>query len=77
MAVLTGRDFKNRDKLLSKFREKVKEMAGSDKAPEERVSIASGMAVYDPKTDDHVDKVLKRADEEMYINKRLMKQEEK
>ncbi|MBO4375564.1 MAG: GGDEF domain-containing protein [Lachnospiraceae bacterium] len=74
VSVLQGRDFDDREKLIADFREKLRIIKTSGAPPEEKVSVAFGMAVYDPSADDSIDAVIKRADEEMYINKRQSKQ---
>ena len=76
LAVLQGRDYKNRNRLLEDFRKKVSDSSGSGLSPENKVSVASGMAVYDRQADQSLDMVIKRADEEMYKNKRMMKEQD-
>lgn len=61
---LYGQDFDNREILRKQFMEKL--------TPE--VSIAMGMAVFNPAIDKNIGDLTKRADAEMYINKKLMKQ---
>lgn len=73
VAVLQGRDFKNREKLLKAFDDELKKAAASDLPPEEKVSVAYGMAVYDRENDTSIDLAINRADEKMYINKRMSK----
>lgn len=73
MAILSGEDYEKRDELLAEFRASMEEMSGEDVPVEERVSIASGIAVFDRKTDKNVASVLKRADDLMYENKAVMK----
>lgn len=73
VAVLQGRDFKNREKLLKAFDDELKKAAASDLPPEEKVSVAYGMAVYDRENDTSIDLTINRADEKMYINKRMSK----
>ena len=46
-----------------------------DAKPEERISVASGLAVYNTKDpDETIADTMKRADEAMYRNKKLMKE---
>ena len=73
VAVLQGRDFKNREKLLKAFDDELKKAAASDLPPEEKVSVAYGMSVYDRENDASIDLAINRADEKMYINKRMSK----
>ena len=62
--LLRGSDYENRDELPERLRHS--EDYGN-------VSVACGMAVFDPETDRELRSVLKRADEQMYENKREMK----
>lgn len=68
-ALLLDRDYRDRDELLRVFDEKCKEkrIQGSDAW--EKVDVARGMAVYDPKEDQSVNDVVRRADKIMYENK--------
>ncbi|MCR5255692.1 MAG: GGDEF domain-containing protein [Acetatifactor sp.] len=66
IVVLTGADYEHRDELLDELR-------SLTKAPGADMSFAAGMAVFDPETDGSVNSVFKRADQEMYKNKRAMK----
>lgn len=72
VVVLEGEDLENRDSLMKKLK------AESDNSMEKqdpvhgRISIASGMAVYDSKKDKTVGDVLKRADVSMYNDKKMM-----
>ena len=75
-AVLQGEDFKNRDALLQEFDRQAAAINAAAEHPWERVGLAKGMAVYDPATDTSVESVLKRADERMYQDKALFKQEQ-
>ena len=68
-AVLQGSDYQNRLELVRGFQQKMEKelfIAGA-------VSIASGIADYNPEKDINVSDVFKRADEEMYRNKKSMK----
>lgn len=62
-------DFKNRDELFLKMRDRMKEIASQDPAPEERVSIAGGIAVFENGNDLKVADVFTRADAAMYDDK--------
>lgn len=73
VAVLLGSDYKKRDELLDNLREIVRRNTEKGAPVYENVSIASGMAVYDPKTDTCVNNVFERADTLMYENKGEMK----
>ncbi|MCR4806841.1 MAG: diguanylate cyclase [Lachnospiraceae bacterium] len=74
MVVLSGQDYKDRDRLLKEFRDRLRALSDSDVSPEKKVSVASGMAVCDFAMDKSVDEAIKRADKEMYLNKRKMKE---
>ena len=50
----------------------MKQIGASDLRPEEKVSIAYGMAIYEGEGD-AIDAVVKRADELMYATKKRMK----
>jgi len=73
VAILCSDDYDNRDELLKELRRKVEENEDKDGPAYENVSMASGMALYDPKIDSYVDDVLRRADDLMYENKSMMK----
>ncbi len=73
LTVLQDRDYDNRDVLLRDFEESLKKIAAADLPPEEKASVAYGMAVFDPSADMSVESAIKRADEEMYANKRRLK----
>lgn len=70
VAILKAGDYENREKLKSRMNDLMKSMEENEDICE-RVSIACGIADYKPgeKTTD----VFKRADKEMYENKKLMK----
>lgn len=61
---LYGQDFDNREELYKKFISQLSE----------NISIAMGMAVFNSAIDKNISDVTKRADAEMYITKKLMKQ---
>lgn len=73
-AILLNQDFANREALLRRFDEECAESATIDPAWE-RMSIARGMAVYDPEIDDSMDNTIRRADRLMYENKWASKSE--
>ncbi len=70
-------DYKARDELLAKVKTKMKEIAENAAEPEDRVSVAGGIGVFDPKNDDKVADVFARADAAMYEDKEQMKKENK
>ena len=62
-------DFKNRDELLNFFDEKCADKRKTEPNVWEQVDVARGMAVYDPKEDESISDVVRRADKLMYDNK--------
>ena len=72
-AILKGSDYENRERLIEKFREEVgKANENSDLEPWEKPDAACGYAVYEEQADDAAS-VFKRADENMFKNKKEMK----
>ena len=69
-AIMSGQDYENREALIRTIRETsmahTKQKAG--------VIIASGMALFDPRADHTVADVFKRADTQMYVNKKELKE---
>ena len=68
-ALLLNNDYKNREELLREFDEKCLEKCSIEQDAWEKVSVARGMAVYDPKEDESVNDVVRRADKVMYEHK--------
>ncbi|MBR0235475.1 MAG: GGDEF domain-containing protein [Clostridia bacterium] len=73
VAILVGSDYEMRSALLEKFRGKILDNVKKGEPVYENVSVASGMAVYDPENDKCLEDVFKRADAEMYENKKMIK----
>ncbi|MBO4548342.1 MAG: diguanylate cyclase [Abditibacteriota bacterium] len=73
--ILRGEDYASRDELLDRFREARAEICGAAKNEWDQVSVTAGIAVYDPQTDPSVIDVARRADRQMYENKRRRKAE--
>ena len=69
VAVLTERDYTNKDKLFSQLKKLVLDNNRTGKGP----IIASGMSVFDSSTDSKVSDVFERADTMMYKNKKELK----
>ena len=69
-AIMSGQDYQNREALIRTIRETsmahTKQKAG--------VILASGMALFDPRADHTVADVFKRADAQMYVNKKELKE---
>lgn len=73
ITILSGRDLLNGKKLLNSFYMRMKETREEGKLPQDKVSIAAGLAVYDEDQDHNYHDVFKRADSMMYRNKELIK----
>ena len=69
VVVLQGHDFANRESLLSAL----KEESYNNKIHRSGPVVACGMSVFDPETDSDFSCVLKRADKNMYKNKKEVK----
>ena len=67
--LLEDSDYENRDALLNEFDRRCVEKQKQKTNAWEKVSVARGMAAYDPKEDDMVYDVVRRADRLMYENK--------
>ncbi len=75
VVVMENDDYENREILLKSLKEEMAELATKDLPIYEKISIASGMAVYNPESDFHISEVFSRADAAMYENKASMKKE--
>ncbi len=73
VVVLQGEDYENRDEKLVMLRKHIAESEKIDDYISGKASLASGMAIYDPNTDRSVADIVKRADKNMYENKKQMK----
>lgn len=74
VVVAENQDYKNLEKNVDNFRACIDHsMNDTDLEPWERTNAAIGYAVYDPGKDLGIEDTLKRADEQMYENKRAMK----
>jgi GGDEF domain-containing protein len=74
VAVLRGGDYENRNLLLSKIKSSFRESSDDmSRKPWERYSAAAGMAEHLPGDDETAQDVLKRADIEMYNDKKRIK----
>ena len=72
--MLTGEDYEKRAKNVKALNKKMSPYSDTLPLPEDYVSIACGIAVFDPETDTTVADVIKRADEEMYKDKAAKKE---
>ncbi len=77
VVVLQGDDYKDRDALFAKLKKKMADIAATDPTPEETVSIAGGIGVFERGKDNKFADVVARADSAMYDDKQRMKQEGK
>ena len=68
IAILEGKDYENQDELLAGFEKQVLENLG-----QERSVVAFGCSRFDPKQDKNIQKVFERADENMYLKKKELK----
>ncbi|MCR4786466.1 MAG: diguanylate cyclase [Lachnospiraceae bacterium] len=67
--ILTGSDYEKRESLL----EKIKEESLANKRSRSGPTVACGMAVFDPGSDNEFSDVFERADNLMYKNKKELK----
>ena len=72
VALLEGKVLAQKDELLKTFISEMNKLRNSDLPPEEKVSVAYGMA-YMSNPSKSVDDVVKEADERMYETKKKMK----
>ena len=73
--ILRNDDYENREELIRSFHEKAEEISASTPNKWEQVSIAMGVAEYDPQSDLLVIDTVRRADRIMYADKRERKQD--
>ena len=74
---LRNEDYQNRKELIELFEKNAGEICASAANKWEQVSVAIGMAEYGLQTDASVDDVIRRADKNMYENKRTRKETNK
>lgn len=74
VVILTGEDYAKREELANQFEADRRDACAVAENPWEQVHVAVGIAVYDPNVDQSIDDTLKRADELMYENKRIVKE---
>lgn len=73
VVILRNQDFENRVELLTKLRMEMDVPVDEKNEAFEKISLASGLAVYDPQKDKDFQSVFERADGEMYKAKVAMK----
>lgn len=69
--ILSGKNYENREALMQTIRE----ASMTHKKKKARDTVASGIALYDPQEDHTVADVFKRADQDMYANKKELKEQ--
>ena len=75
IVILKNADYQNIESLVRRFKDKIRIASGDRTAsPWDRVSAAIGYALYDETLDRGTESVLARADKEMYICKKAMKE---
>ena len=72
--VLMHEDYENKDALEERFKEEQDKIRMTAKNAWHRISVAIGIADYDPQLDSSIQDTLKRADQQMYQSKRREKQ---
>lgn len=73
--ILKNNDYDKIDSLTAEFHQRLKALEKEDLEPWEKVSASIGYALYDPKLDNSVDDVFRRADQDMYQKKKKMKED--
>lgn len=73
MAILEKSAYEQRDALVRQYQENAEQANRTAREPWEMINMAYGLAVYEKETDHDFADVLKRADAEMYANKRNYK----
>ena len=67
-------DYEKVETLVTELRQEIDAIYGKESLePWERISAAIGWALYDPILDNSIESVFKKADEQMYENKKNMK----
>ncbi|MBQ6721970.1 MAG: GGDEF domain-containing protein [Clostridia bacterium] len=69
--ILSGKNYENREALMQTIRE----ASMTHKKKKAGDTVASGIALYDPQEDHTVADVFKRADQDMYANKKELKEQ--
>ena len=72
--ILQGEDLAKSESLEKQFTKLTEESVNGSVDEWEKISVAIGIARYDPEIDPDFESVLRRADEIMYINKKLFKE---
>lgn len=72
-AILVGQDLAKSSQLMEKLYKRMEEQNQNVDGPEDVISVAAGMAVFDKEKDKIFNDVFKRADKAMYEHKKTMK----
>lgn len=73
VVVLENSDYMNRDTLMAQMQSIVEKVSELQSVEDGKASFAAGIGVFDPNSDFTVGDVIKKADDAMYRNKKLMK----
>ncbi len=73
VVVMEFDDYEHKEEILDAMRNEMATIATKELPAHERISIASGLAIYDPDADFNISDVFQRADTAMYENKAEMK----
>ena len=73
VAILQNADYQNREALVEAFHRGIEASNARAEKPGERASIAMGLAAFDSRRDQRFTDVFKRADQEMYTDKKRLK----
>ncbi len=73
VVILERDDYNARERLLTEMQEEMTRLKTAEVPIFERISVASGMSVYEKDKDFNISEVFNRADASMYENKAIMK----
>ncbi len=71
--ILREEDYRNRDELARRFRQSAEEISASASSDWDEIHMAMGIAVFEPDSDLYVIDTVRRADKNMYADKRERK----
>ena len=74
VVVLENEEYRDRKKLMEQFRKSAEENNAHAAHPWDKISMAMGIGVFNPRSDHSIESVYKRADKAMYANKRDWKE---
>ncbi len=74
--ILREEDYRNRDELARRFRQSAEEISASASSDWDEIHMAMGIAVFEPDSDLYVIDTVRRADKNMYADKRERKDRE-